>query len=38
MLRVYDEFAGVGGTSHGASYVPGEQLERHVSPRELVAA
>jgi DNA (cytosine-5)-methyltransferase 1 len=22
MLRVYDEFAGVGGTSHGASYVP----------------
>lgn len=26
MLRVYDEFAGVGGTSHGASYVPGVEI------------
>jgi DNA (cytosine-5)-methyltransferase 1 len=26
MLRVYDEFAGVGGTSHGASYVPGVKI------------
>jgi DNA (cytosine-5)-methyltransferase 1 len=26
MLRVYDEFAGVGGTSHGASYVPGIEI------------
>lgn len=26
MLRIYDEFAGVGGTSHGASYVPGVEI------------
>ncbi|AEV86674.1 DNA (cytosine-5-)-methyltransferase [Actinoplanes sp. SE50] len=26
MLRLYDEFAGVGGTSHGASYVPGIEV------------
>ncbi len=26
MLRLYDEFAGVGGTSHGASYVPGVEV------------
>jgi DNA (cytosine-5)-methyltransferase 1 len=26
MIRVYDEFAGVGGTSHGASYVPGVEI------------
>jgi DNA (cytosine-5)-methyltransferase 1 len=26
MIRVYDEFAGVGGTSHGASYVPGVEV------------
>jgi DNA (cytosine-5)-methyltransferase 1 len=26
MLRLYDEFAGVGGTSHGASYVPGVEI------------
>lgn len=26
MIRLYDEFAGVGGTSHGASYVPGVEV------------
>lgn len=26
MIRLYDEFAGVGGTSHGASYVPGIEV------------